>query len=172
MAVDGGGLEEVADAQGVELEGVRIHKSRGVALVDGQSHGLAGLAQHGGHVLIGGGDAAAHVRHHNDGVRQLDADLRLAAHKFQHIAVGARFNAAGIHQGEGSAAPLAGAVDPVRLPIDPVPGDAGGVLHDGGALTGELIKQHGFANVGAAYNGHQWLCHENTSFLFQRLSLL
>ena len=158
MAVDGGGLKQVADAKGIEFKGVGVHSTDGVALVHRQRHGLAGFAQHGGNVLIGGGDTAADVGNHNDGVCQLDADFRLTAHEFQHIAVGVRLDAAGVHQRKAPAAPFAAAVNAI-------PGDAGGVLHNGGALAGELIKQHGFSHIGPSDDGYQWFCHDNTSFL-------
>ena len=153
MAVDGGGLKQIADAQAVEFVYVRVHGADGVALVDGQSHGLAGFAQHGGHILIRRGDAAADIGNHDDGVRQLNADLGLTAHEFQHIVVGAGLNTAGIHQGEGAAAPFA-------VAVDPVPGDAGGVLHNGGTAARQLVKQHGLAHIGPPHNGNQGFCHE------------
>ena len=133
--------------------------SHGVTLVDSQGHGLAGLAQHGGHILVGGGNAGLDVHYHDDGIRQLDADDGLAAHEFQHIVLGAGLDAAGVHQREGAVAPFAVAVDPVA-------GNAGGVLDDGGAVTGELIEQHGFANVGTANNGDQTFCHADHSFQY------
>ena len=153
MTVDGRGLKQVANAQTVEFVHIRIGGADGVTLVDGQGHGLAGFAQHGGHVLVRRGNAAADVRDHDDGIGQLNADLRLTAHELQHIVVGAGLDTAGIHQGEGAAAPLA-------VPIDPVPGHAGGVLHNGGALTGELVKEHRLSHIGAANNGNQGFRHE------------
>ena len=153
MTVDGRGLKQVANAQTVEFVHIRIGGADGVTLVDGQGHGLAGFAQHGGHVLVRRGNAAADIRDHDDGIGQLNADLRLTAHELQHIVVGAGLDTAGIHQGEGAAAPFA-------VPIDPVPGHAGGVLHNGGPLTGELIKEHRLSHIGAAYNGNQGFRHE------------
>ena len=143
---------EIADAQAIEFVYVRVHGADGVALVDGQGHGLAGFAQHGGHILIRRGDAAADIGDHDDGIRQLNADLGLTAHEFQHIVVGAGLNTAGIHQGEGAAAPFA-------VAVDPVPGDAGGVLHNGGTAARQLVKQHGLAHIGPPHNGNQRLCH-------------
>ena len=153
MAVYGGGFNQVSDAQGIELVDIRVHRADGVALVHRQHHRLAGFAQDGGHILVRGGDTAADIRDHDDGIGQLNADLRLTAHEFQHIIVGTGFNTAGIHQGEGAAAPFA-------VPIDPVPGNAGGVLHDGGSVTRQLVKEHGFAHIGAANNGNQRFSHE------------
>ena len=146
VAVNRGGLKQIADAQRIKFEGVGIHGADGVALVDSQSHRLAGLAQHGGHVLIRRGNAAADVRYHDDGVCQFDADLRLAAHEFQHVAVRAGLDSAGIHQGEGASAPFA-------VAVDPVPGDAGGILHNRGPASGQFIEQHGFAHIRPSDDG-------------------
>ena len=165
MAVDGGGLKQVADAETVKFVHIGIHGADGVALVHGERNGLAGLPQHGGHVLIGGGDAGMHVHHHDNGVGQLNADFRLTAHEFEHFAVRTRLDAAGIHQGEGAPAPFAAAVNPV-------PGDAGGVLYDGGALPCEFIEKHGFAHIGSPDDGDQRFCHGNTSFPCDRLTYL
>ena len=165
MAVDGGGLKQVADAETVEFVHIGIHGADGVALVHGERNGLAGFAQHGGHVLIGGGDAGMHVYHHDDGVGQLNADLRLTAHEFEHLAVRTRLDAAGVHQREGAPAPFAAAVNSV-------PGDAGGVLYDGGALPCEFIEKHGFAHIGPPDNGDQRFCHGNTSFPYDGSSSL
>ena len=164
MAVDGGGFKQIPDPQRIELKSIGIHKTGGVALVHRQGHRLSGFAEHGGHILIGGGNTAADVGDHNNGVSQFNADFRLPAHKLQHIAVGSRLDAAGIHQGEGAAAPL-------TLAVNPVPGDARGILHDGGALAGELIEQHGLAHVGPSNNCDQGLGHENTSFHMQLNSI-
>ena len=85
-------------------------------------------------------------------IKRVQLQLRLTAHEFEHIAVGAGLDAAGVHQAEGSAAPL-------TVAVDPVPGDTGGVFDDGGALTGQLIKQHGFSHIGSANDGNQGFCH-------------
>ena len=58
-----------------------------------------------------------------------------------------RLNAAGIYN-------IKGAVSPLALGVQPIPGDAGGVLHNGQALAAQLIEQHGLAHVGAAHNGN------------------
>ena len=76
-----------------------------------------------------------------------NGDLRLLPHEGQDLVVGARLDAAGVHQVEDPVAPLAGGVDPV-------PGHAGGVLHDGQPLAAQLIEQHGLAHVGAAHDGY------------------
>ena len=158
MTVDGGGLKQVADAQGVEFINVGVHRAYGVALVDGQGNGFAGLAQHGGHIHIGGSDAGVDVGDHDDAVGQFDADFSLTAHEFQHITVGSGLDTAGIYQGEIPAAPLA-------FTVDPVTGNTGGILNDGGTVAGELIEEHGFADVGTTNDGNQRFCHGNTSFL-------
>ena len=148
MAVNGGGFKQIADTQGVEFVYIGVHGAHGVALVHGQGDGLTGFAQHGGHILIRRGDTAADIGDHDDGICQFYADFRLAAHELQHIIFRVGFDATGIHQGEMSAAPFA-------LAIDPVTSHTGGVLHNGGALAGEFIEEHGLAHVGPSYNGNQ-----------------
>ena len=59
------------------------------------------------------------------------------------MVIGARLDAAGVHNVEDPVAPLARGVQPV-------PGDAGGVLHDGQPLAAQLVKQHGLAHIGPA----------------------
>ncbi len=158
MSVDGGGFEQIPDAQGVELVHVRVGETHAVTLVHRQGHRLAGLAEHGSHVHIGGGHAGANVHDHYDAIGQQNADLRLTAHEFQHIVLGARLNAAGIHQRKFPSAPLA-------VSVNAVTGHAGGILHDGGPPAGKFIKEHGFAHVRSAHNGHQRLAHIQSSFL-------
>ena len=165
MAVDGRGFEQIPDTQGVKFVYVRIGRADGITFVDSQSDRLAGFAQHGGDVLIGSGHAGAHIRDHDNGVRQFNADLCLAAHEFEHFTAGTGLNAAGVHQIKFPVAPLA-------LAVDPVPGDTGCILHDGGALTGELIKEHGLSDVGPPNNGYEGFCHGRTSFLNKNLNVL
>ena len=152
MAVDGGDLKGVPQAQTVELINVRIHSAHRVAFVHSQGHRLPGPLQNRGNGTVRSCEAHLYVRHHDDGVRQLDANLCLAAHELENLTVCPRLNAAGIHQVKGTAPPLAGAVNPV-------PGHAWGVLHNGGPLTGQFIEEHGFAHIGAANNGHQRSWH-------------
>ena len=118
-------------------------------------------AQHGCHILIRSGNTGVDIHYHNDTVCQFNANLRLTPHEFQHIILSIGLNTAGIHQREGSSAPLAVAVDPVT-------GHAGGILNDGDSPAGELIKQHGLAHIGTTNNGHQRLCHGNHSFPFKQ----
>ena len=100
-----------------------------------------------GHVLVGGGQAVAHVHHHDDAVGGVDGDLGLLAHVGQNALGGLGLDAAGIHQQELVAAPLA-------VGEDAVAGDARGILHDGQTLAAELIEQGGLAHVGIARQGH------------------
>ena len=107
-------------AQVVEL----VHLHRGladaVALVDSQDDGLVAAAQHVGHFLVRGGEARTHVHHHHDAVCGVDGDLGLLAHMGQDPLGGLGLDAAGVHQQQVVALPLAGGKNPV-------PGDAGGV---------------------------------------------
>ena len=133
VAMDGGYLDGITQAQGVELVDIGVDLSHAVAFVDGQNHRLFGALQHGAHGTVGGGEAHGHIGDHNDDIRRLNGDLRLTAHKLQHLAVGARLDAAGIHQRKGPAVPLA-------VAVKTVPGDAGRVLHDGCPAAGQFIE--------------------------------
>ena len=90
------------------------------------------------------------IADHHDHVRRFNGDLRLPPHKFQHMAVGFRFDAAGIHQLKVPSVPVA-------LSIEPVTGHAGGILYNGSPATGQLIKQHGLSHIGSAHDSNQWL---------------
>ena len=157
VTVNSGGFKEVADTKTVEFKHIGIYKADGVAFVHGKTDGLFALAQHGGHILIRCRDAGTDIHHHNDSVRQLDADFRLPAHEFQHFTVRVRLDAAGVHQREGTSAPLA-------IAVDSVAGDARGIFNDGGSLAGQLIKQHGFTHVWPPHNGDKGFCHGDHSF--------
>ena len=145
MAVDGGDGDRVAQTQVVELVDVRVHTAHLIHLVHRQHHRLLGAQQHVGHILIGGGQAGLDVAHKDDHRGRLDGDLRLLPHKGQDLVVGARLDAAGVHNVKGAAPPLA-------LGVQAVPGDAGGILYDGKPLTAQLIEQHGLAHVGPAHD--------------------
>ena len=68
-------------------------------------------------------------------------------HEGENLVVGPRLDAAGVHNVEGPAPPLAGGVQTV-------PGDAGGVLHNGQPLSAQLVEQHGLAHIGPSHNGN------------------
>ena len=152
MAVDGGDRIGVAQAQIVKFIDVGVGAPGLVHLVHRQDHRLAGAQQHPRHVVVGGGHACFDVAHKDDHRCVLNGDLRLLPHEGENLIVGARLNAAGIHQVEGPAPPLAGRVQAV-------PGHARRVLHNGQTLAREFIEQHGFAHVGPADNGNQRSCH-------------
>ena len=159
MAVDGGDGDGVAQAQVIELVEIRVRDAGGVHLVDGQDDGLAGAQQHRGHLLVRRGKARADVAEEDNDGGVLNGDLRLLAHEIQNLAVAPGLDAAGIDEGELPAAPVA-------LAVDAVPGDAGGILHDGKALAGDLVEEHGLAHVGAAHDGDDGFGHGvSTSFM-------
>ena len=158
MAVDGGDGDGISQAQVVELVVIRVGDSGGVHLVDSQDDGLAAAQQHGRHLLIGGGKAGLDIRQEDDDVGVVNGDLGLIPHKGQDLIIRAGLDAAGVDEGERPAVP-------VRLPVDAVPGDAGGILHDGKALADELVEEHGLAHIGAAHDGHDGLGHDG--FLLQ-----
>ena len=154
VTVDCRGFKEIANTQRIELEHIGIYKTDGVTFVDGQTYGFAAFAQHGGNILVRSSDTTANIYHHDDGISQFNADFCLTAHEFQHFAVGVGLNTTGIHQREMTTAPF-------TFTVNAVTGNTGGVLHDGGTLTGQFIEEHGLAYVGAAHNGHQRFCHDN-----------
>ena len=45
-------------------------------------------------------------------------------------------------------------VAPLTGGVDAVPGDAGGVLHDGQPPAAQLIEEHGLAHIGPAHDGN------------------
>ena len=158
VTVHGRNGHHLVKAEVVEL--VQLHGSFAhlVALVHGKNDGLVAAAQHMRHVLVGCGQAVAHVRDHDDAVGGVNGDLRLLAHVGQNALGGLGLDAAGIHQQELVAAPLA-------VGEDAVAGDARGILHDGQTLAAELIEQGGFAHVGASHHCYDRFAHGVSSFL-------
>ena len=152
--MNGGNGDGIPQAQIVELIEVRVRNAGGVHLVDGQNDGLAAAQQHSRHLLICGGESRADIAEEDDDGGVLNGDLRLLAHEVQNLAVAPGLDAAGIDKGELPAAPVA-------LAVDAVPGDAGGILHNGEALTGDLVKEHGLAHVGAAHDGNDGFGHRD-----------
>ena len=148
MAVDGGDGDGVAQTKVIELVDIGVFPTYAVHLVHRQHHGLVGPQEHTGYLLIGGGHAGLDVAHENDHIGVVDGDLRLTAHESQNLAVGTRLDTAGIHDVKGTARPLA-------LGIDPVTGDAGGVLHNGKTLSTQLVEEHGLAHIGSAHDCNQ-----------------
>ena len=136
----------VPQPQVIEFVHVRILPAGLVRLVHCQHHRLPGAQQQIGHVLVGGGHAGFHVAHEHNHRGGLDGNLRLLPHEGQNLIVGARLDAAGIYN-------IKHAVTPLALGVQPVPGHAGGVLHDGKTLAAELVEQHGLAHIGPAHNG-------------------
>ena len=152
MAMDGGDRDGVPQTQVVKLIDVRVQAAHLVHLVHRQHHGLAGAQEHVGHLLVGGGQTGLDVADEDDDVGVGNGDLGLLAHEGQNLVVGAGLDTAGIHDIEA-------AVTPVTLGVNPVPGDARGVLHDGQPLAAQLVEEHGFAHVGPAHDGYKRLCH-------------
>ena len=114
-------------------------------------------AQHVGYVLVRCGQAVAHVHHHNDAVGGINGDLGLLAHMSQNALGGLRLDAAGVHQQEVVAVPLA-------VGKNAVTGNAWGVLDDGKALTAQFIEQGGLAHIGAAHHRYDRFAHRGSSF--------
>ena len=150
VAVDGGDLQRVTQTQIVEFVDLRVDRADRVAFVDGHDHRLAAALEQIGNVQIRRGHADLDVCDHNDDLCGLNGDLGLPPHEFEHLGLLRRLDAAGVDQLKGFSVPLAFAVDTVA-------GDARRILHDGGAVTGQLVEQHGLAHVGPAHDGNVML---------------
>ena len=159
MAVDGGHGDGVAQTQVVKLIELRVGGAGGVHLVHCQNDGLFGPLQHSRHLLVGGGHTGFDVRHQDDDRGVVDGDLGLLAHEGQDLVIRIGLDAAGVHQGELPAVP-------VGLAVNTVPGDAGGVLHNGKTPPDDFVEQHGLAHVGAAHDGDQGLGHRGYLLLY------
>ena len=145
--VGGGDANGIAQPQTVELI-EHVVQSRVVQLVHCQQHGLAGAAEQGGHFLIVRGQALPGIAEKADHIRGVNGDFRLVAHLAQQRVVAAGIDAAGIDHGKFPAHPF-------HVGVDAVPGDAGNILHNGHAMTGDLVKKGGFSHIGAANDGHK-----------------
>ena len=145
MSVNGGDGDGVPKAQVVELVNIRVQIAHLIHFVYRQYHRLLGAQQHIGHILVGGGQAGLDVTHKDDHRSRLNGDLRLLPHKRQNLVVGTRLDTACVND-------VKGAAPPVTLGIQAIPGDAGGVLHNGQPLTAQLVKQHGFAHIGPTHD--------------------
>ena len=152
VAVDGGDLDGVAEAERIEFVDVGVRGADGVALVHGETDRLAAAQQHIGDVLIGGGHAGLHIRDHDDHVGGGNGQLGLTAHELQHLAVGVRLDAACIHELEFAAVP-------VTVAVNAVAGHARRILHDGGAPAGQFVEKHGLADVRPSNDRNQGLGH-------------
>ena len=152
VAVEGGDGHGVPQPQVVELVEVRVRRAGGIHLVHCQHNGLAAAQQHGGHLLVRGGEPGLDVGEEDDHVRVAHGDAGLLAHEGEDFAVGAGLDAPGVDEGKFPSVP-------VGLAVDTVARNAGGVLHDGDSLPDQLVEQGGFAHVGAADDGDNWFWH-------------
>ena len=149
--------DRVAEPEVVKLVKLRLRFPQPVALVDTQDDRLAALLEHRRDLLIGGCHTGLQVGDQHDHIRAVDRQLCLPAHLRKDHIVRIRLDPAGVHQHDLPAAPLA-------RTIDPVAGDAGGILHNTDPRTGQFIKQGRLAHIRAADNCNQWFCHGFTSF--------
>ena len=97
--------------------------------------------------MIRGGEARLNVRQKHDNGGVFNGDLSLIPHELQNLVVSPGLDAAGVDEGELPAIP-------VCLSVNPVPGDARGILHDRKPSADQLVKQHGLAHIRAAHNGN------------------
>ena len=155
--MDSGNFDRIAKPQRIKLVDLRVHAARAVALVDSQNDGLFGLFEHRCDLAVSSGQSDRHVHDHNDNRRGLDRDLSLTAHEFQHLAVCARLNAAGIDEREAPSVPVAFAIDPVAR-------HARRVLDNRHALAGQFIEEHRFADIRPAHDCHNRFCHRFSPF--------
>ena len=161
VAMDRGDLDRFAETKTVEFIGLRVDAAGLVALVDRQHDRLLRPLEHRGDLRVRRRQSDGHVHDHDDHVGRLNGDLRLTAHKLEHVVVGARLNAAGIDQQEAPAAPLAVAVDAVA-------GHAGRILDDGHAASGQFVEKHRLADIRPADDGYNGLCHNGLPSLIER----
>ena len=152
MAVHAGNGHQFSQTQGVEIIQLHGRVADLVALVHGQHHRLAAAHEHGSHLVVLGGHPGPQVGDHDDAVGGINGHLGLLTHVGQNAVVDAGLDTAGIHQQELVAVPFA-------VAEDTVPGNAGGILHNGDALAGEFVEDGGLAHVGAAHDGHDRFCH-------------
>ena len=160
VAVDSGDGNGVAQTQVVELIEIRVRRGAGgVHLVHRQDDGLSAAQQQVRHLLVRGGEAGLDIRQKDDDGGILNGDPGLIPHEGQDLVIGPGLDAAGVDEGEGAAVP-------VRLPVDAVPSDARGVLHNGQPLSDQLVEQHGLAHIGPAHDGDDGFHLSLTSLLF------
>ena len=87
------------EAQREDASAAAASRLRGIDLVGGDEHRLAGAAQEPGDVLVDGGDALAGVDHEHQHVALLDRAQGLPAHGPQD-ALGRGIEAAGVDHAE------------------------------------------------------------------------
>ncbi len=155
IAVDGGHAHRVPHAQVVEFIKFRRRLSRSVQFVDAQNHRFFGALEQRRHVLIRRGDAGTHVDDKDNHIGGVDGDHGLSPHKFQNLVVGLGLDAPGIDE-------LKDPTSPFPFGINPVPRDAGGILHNGLFPANQPVKEHGFAHIGPAHDCNNWFSHTKT----------
>lgn len=101
------------------------------------------------HVLIGGGYALTAVYHEYDDVGVSMASSAGGALSAYYIVLHG-LDTACVHQRKM-------VIQPFRVAVDSVAGDARRILYYGDALADYLIEEGGFSNVRAAYYRHKWL---------------
>ena len=144
VSVHGGNRYRVAETEVVELVYFRRRSADAVHLVYGEDYRLAALYQHGGYVAVVGGDSGGDIGDEYDCVGALHCEHCLLPHLREDDVVGLGLDTAGVDEHELLAEPLAAAVDTVA-------GNAGLVVHDGQALTHQLIEKCGLSHVRASY---------------------
>ena len=157
VAVHRRNLNRVAEAEVVELIEIDRRLAERVAFVDADDHRHIAALEHLRDVEIRRHHARAHVGHKDDDVRRVDRDLRLRAHLREDDVLRFRLDAARIDEREAAVFPLA-------LAEDAVARDARRILHNGKALSDQLVEQSRFADIRSADNRHDRFGHSVSSF--------
>ena len=142
--VEGGNRVGLAQAEAPQVGRVGLLHGR-IHLVGRQDDRLLLRAQHLHDALVGCRHADRCVQDEDDGVGQVDGDLRLLGDGTIQ-ALDVDLPAAGVHEREVASGPLRGVGDAVAR-------DARGVLDDGLAASQDSVDQRGLADVGPADDG-------------------
>ena len=130
----------IPDPQVVKLIYVRHIFIEAVHLVHHKDDRLVRPAEHVRHLGIGVHQSLLHIHHEQDHIRRINGDLRLLPHLGKDDVGAVRLDASRIDQGEHP-------VQPGHIRIDPVPGDARRILHDGDPLSRKGIEQRGLSHI-------------------------
>ena len=138
--------DRVAEAEPVELEREHV-LARVVDLVREEEHGLVGAAEDRGQLLVAGHHAGPRVGDEEDEVGFGDRGLRLLGDRARQRRRVGDVDAAGVDQQEAVPVPLADELFAVT-------GDAGCLVHDGGAALREPVDERRLADVREADDRH------------------
>ena len=155
----------IAESQIIELIGIYF-KLRAVDLIDTKDNRLLRAAQEPCHLFIRSRQTGTAIDQEKDDVCFVHGDLCLLAHGLEDMIAFVKLDTTGIDHGEFM-------IQPFRIEIDTVTGNARHIINDGYPFFTDLIEQRRFAHVRAANDGHDWFTHSITFFpsLFHRLRI-